>query len=166
MKLTNEMRNLFVKQVIADVPTTDYESQIRDVALKTVLKHMPPAVRKVWDDEATRHWLHMWHRRVGGVYLATPMTDDGLTFEKIEGEVDAAAAPLEQAMDEQSDHINELRRNLSAAVAKITTVEALRKQFPEFEKYLPALSAPTPNLPAPQIVSDLVKAGWPKGAQK
>lgn len=54
MRLTNYMRDAFVKALMQDVPQIDYDQQIRDLAMKRCVERLPPKVRALWDDPATR----------------------------------------------------------------------------------------------------------------
>jgi hypothetical protein len=62
---------------------------------------------------------------------------------------------------------NDAWRSLNSAIMSCTTLAALKKTFPEFEKYYPTEEQPTKNLPAlANVVADLTKLGWPKGGKK
>ena len=61
-----------------------------------------------------------------------------------------------------------LREKLHGCAYAVTTRKALVDLLPEFEKYLPADDASVcRTLPVVQnVVSDFVKAGWPKDGKK
>ena len=71
MKLTNYMRDAFVRAVMDDVPEVDYKQQIRDTALKAAVEAMPAKLRAVWDDSALQDCVAMEHTcRLGRKDLA------------------------------------------------------------------------------------------------
>ena len=45
MKLTNIIRDAFVRSVMNDVPTVDYSEQIREVVTKEAVAQLPEKVR-------------------------------------------------------------------------------------------------------------------------
>lgn len=81
------------------------------------------------------------------------------------GEVKAVVEELEKQNDEQHDSRNNLETKLQAVAESCTTRKALLNALPEFEKYLPADDAAAcRSLPVvANVVSDFMKAGWPKG---
>jgi hypothetical protein len=68
----------------------------------------------------------------------------------------------------QVEKRKELRSKLQATADAVTTRKALIDLLPEFEKYLPADEAKAvATLPAvANVLSDFVKAGWPKNQPK
>ncbi len=56
MKFTNTIRNAFVRSVMGDVPSVDYEEAIRSKAMVVALSMLPPAVAKLWDCQSLRTW--------------------------------------------------------------------------------------------------------------
>jgi hypothetical protein len=57
-------------------------------------------------------------------------------------------------------------RSLAGVVEACSTLKQLKERLPEFTKYYPTEEAPTANLPAlANVVADLSKLGWPKGAK-
>lgn len=163
MKLTNTMREAFVRAAMDDVPSIDYDTLIRKAALQAALKALPATVRKVYDDEKTRTYLENTFLRFGGVSVYVP----GRTNTDISDEDKKSLNELATAKSVQETGRNELRGKLASAATAVTTRKALAELLPEFEKYLPAdLGAANRMLPAvANIVADFTKAGWPKGKQ-
>jgi hypothetical protein len=82
--------------------------------------------------------------------------------------VNSQVEGLLTALAHQVERINALRTKLSATADAVSTRKALIDLLPEFEKYLPAdESKAVASLPAvANVLSDFVKAGWPKNQPK
>lgn len=171
MKLTKYHRDQFISSVMQDVPTVDYDEQVRDLVQKTMLEAAPPKVRELAASE------HAGYINTGPVatplktiYTIRPDNNDNFYYfirDKRPGvwkKLDALA----KAKKEQSMRRTELEQKLRAAVKSVTTRKALADLLPEFKKYLP----PEPpkvdrSLPVvTNVVAEFRKAGWPKGAKK
>jgi hypothetical protein len=57
VRLTNEIRESIVRKAIANLPVVDYKAMITETVQNAVIDAMPPEVRAVWDNEATRRYL-------------------------------------------------------------------------------------------------------------
>lgn len=163
MKLTNYMRDAFVRSAMNDVPKVEYDEQIRALAMKTALAALPAKVQAVWKDPDLKHHLETTyiHFRFAGVSLQIPgAVGDGAARKHVE----EACAPLTNKAIAQTKAHDELERRLRAVAYGVTTRKALADALPEFVKYLPADEpAAIRTLPAiANVVSDFVKAGWPK----
>lgn len=161
MKLTNTIRDAFVRAAMADVPTVDYDDQIQKLVTADAVKQLPPKVAAIYKDAALRPFVSAdYCGQVSGHF-------PGVNF-KPTAETLAVVKRLNDADDVQSTRRNELSRRLRAVAYSVTTRKALIDALPEFEKYLPVDdAAATKNLPAvANVVADFVKAGWPKTASK
>ncbi len=49
MRLTTSIRQAFVSAVLADVPKTDYQEQLRDITMKDSYAQLPLAIQKLVD---------------------------------------------------------------------------------------------------------------------
>ena len=167
MKLTNTMRDAFVRAAMDDVPSVDYTEQIRSLALAAALRVAPPAIQKAWADPELRPYINTSRLWVGGVTTYVPQRDGGTGVELLP-EDNAEVLRLEKASDGQSERESALKEKLKGAAYGCSTRKALATMLPEFERYLPADDAvATRMLPvAANVVADFVKAGWPKGARK
>lgn len=170
MRLTNTIRDAFVRAAMQDVPEVDYSESIRKAAVAAAVKALPPAVRKVYDDEKTRPYLETTYLRYGMTSVSVPGRDarwneDDSQLPRITKADDAALNALAGSAKEQESTRNELERKLRSAAYAVTTRAALVEMLPEFEKYLPAdEAAANRTLPViANIVADFTKAGWPKG---
>lgn len=169
MKLTQLMRDAFVRAAMADVPQVDYNEQ----AASLVKAHMDklfaatfPGVsaQKLVDQGWLRPTNYSMPGYLNGVMAVGPtdyqfLKKDAKLWSKLE-----ALAAKNQAQQVAHRH---LEQNLRAVALSCTTVKALSDALPEFVKYMPA-DAPTAarNLPAvANVVAEFVKAGWPKDKQ-
>lgn len=163
MKLTVGMRDAFVRQVMDDVPEIDYKEMIRSAALADAIEQMPTKVRAVWDDPATRDWIETWtiHAASVTITLPCPVRDDF----KLSKKAAALLEGWEKKSGEQNDQRTDLKAKLRAVAQSVTTTQALLSALPEFEKYIPKdPAAALRTLPVlANVVTDFVKAGWPKG---
>ena len=145
MKLTNYMRDAFIRSVMQDVPHPDY-GKMHDEAQEAVVKAMNPKVRAVYKDDpkALKATYTNFGRETRTLYY---------------GSVDHSKvlAPVYEKRDARYD----AEKKLKAVVYGCSTVKQLRDAFPEFGKYLPSDNKPvTANLPAVSgVVAQLVSLG-------
>lgn len=162
MKLTNYMRDAFVRAVMDDVPEVDYKQQIRDTALKAVVEAMPAKLRTVWDDSALQDCVAMEHTYLTDcVYENLPVYPG--VGDLLETQVHTLEA-LHAKHHTQEDQRYELRTKVKAVAYSAKTRKQLAEMLPEFEKYLPANEAAAiRTLPVvANVVAELMAAGWPK----
>lgn len=159
MKLTKNLREAFVRAVMADVPRIDYREQMQKVATAAAVSMLPVPVAVAYKQfpdyiESRNVWA-------GSLYFSVPAAGNVVFPPEVEEELSRLGA-LNDAQDESR---SALRTKLTAAANSVTTRKALANLLPEFEKYLPADDrTATLNLPAvTNVVADFVKAGWPKG---
>lgn len=157
MKLTNNLREAFIRAAMDDVPHVDYSEQIQSVAQKAAAALLPLKVRALWADNTLRPYVATVYFR--GAMLPGTNADDN----KIRAAAEVVVAPLIKAREAQEAARKDLARKLRAVAYSVTTRAALVEALPEFEKYLPA-DERTANLPAiANVVAEFVAAGWPKG---
>lgn len=165
MKLTKYIRQAFVTSAMNDVPSIDYAEQARVLAQKTMDEALQTLLGKTRIEDMkgwlSRSGLNM-PMGLNNFYLCTPQYDYlKLQRPKVWAELETLAA----AYLAQEEARATLQAKLEGIAASATTRKALVEMLPEFEKYL---SADTPaalrTLPAiANVMSDFVKAGWPKG---
>lgn len=163
MKLTNTIRDAFVRAAMNDVPSVDFEEQYSKLMTDDAVAHLPPAIRKLWDNKATRDYVHLTlvGNRYGGFCAYVP----GMSDYRPSSEATEKGTDLKAQKDAQEDTQSKLRANLKSAAYSVSTRKALAEMLPEFERYLPTDEA-TANRSVPAIanlVADFSKAGWPKG---
>lgn len=166
MRLTNTMRDAFVRAAMNDVPQVDYNERVSKLVEAEVkaefAKDFPGAD---YDKLVAAGWLEQsWYatpRGLSNPYVYMP-PNFAHRFETRIGEQVAAMATASRTQDNIRD---ELEAKLKSVAYSVSTREALAKALPEFEKYLPeAPDAVAKNLPAvANIVADFSRAGWPKG---
>jgi Nucleotide modification associated domain 5 len=171
MKLTKTIRDAFVRAAMNDVPSVDYAEQIRAGTLAAVLEILPKPIRDMWNDPKLRRYLETHYVCVAGnINVAVPWpgylrNEEGRAA--IKPEARAELDQLAALMKAQEAQRNALHIKLKGCAESVTTRKALVALLPEFEKYLPADEpAALRTLPVvANVVSDFVKAGWPKGKQ-
>ena len=157
MRLTNFHRSAIVAAALQDVPTVNYIEQLRTLINKKVLAFQK--ANKLDLVEPTRlisSYIHL----AGQSFSTTGM----FSTEKntILDSPDVVA--LVTAHRDQQTRISALSSSLRSVLEGCTTVAQAKQMLPEFEKYFPssttALSRSVPVLA--NVLSDFVKAGWPK----
>ena len=167
MRLTNVIRDSFVRSVMNDVPSIDYNEQAKKLfesGLDTfwisnigtldlrdkLVKHdaIPRRCYYLQDGlESTYGYgpnSYRWSESVPGLHKKL-----------------VELAKLKRAQDLK---VGELEAKIRGVAYSVSTRKALADALPEFEKYLPADDAKAiRTLPVVQnVVADFVKAGWPK----
>lgn len=163
MKLTDYIRQAFVKAAMDDVPKIDYEQQCRDLLNKKRLAILKPlGLDKAAPNRLTKTMVYM-KGSMPNMYA------QGLLYvESIKLEADEDIRGLCDLHEAQRNARQHLENKLEGIAAGCTTRKQLVELLPEFEKYLPAEEAkPGANLPAiSNLVGDFVRAGWPKNKKQ
>lgn len=156
MKLTNTIRDAFVRAVLNDVPEIDYSEEKSRILQAEARERLPAKVRAIFDDKELRGFLGTKYVKGCYVYAATDYEPTAGTLKKIEA--------INKKNDAQRTRNQELRSKLYAVARSVTTRDALAKALPEFVKYLPASEAAASRMVpvVANVVADFVKAGWPK----
>lgn len=159
MKLTENLREAFVRAAMADVPTIDYREQLQKVVTAAAVNLLPPAVAAAY--KQFPEYIETRHVYAGSMYFYVPAVQSPVFPDDVKQEIKR----LDALNDAQNEMLSALRTKLDAAANSVTTRKALADLLPEFEKYLPAdKRAATLNLPAvANIMADFARAGWPKG---
>lgn len=159
MKLTKYQKQAILVAINNDIPQPDRVAR-RAVIQAEVVKLMTPAVRKVYKEtpEALRtecvydlHDGESWDSRI---------IVCGNVSEKV---LKKLMEPYRAADNERTETLTKLRGVIDAC----TTLKKLKDTLPEFEQYFPKENEPVKNLPAvANLVTDMMKLGWPKGGKK
>jgi len=177
MRLNESIRSAFVNAVLNDTPKVDYVEQRRKIIQDHLFAIAPAAILRVYKDQDLRRFLRLDHVSYEGAsgsrlswglgkYWLVP--DTSYTY-KIE---DKSILKQLHAIDEQEtaqvNQRTELEKKLRATILAFNTVKQARDALPEFVKYLPDEADPKcKTLPAiTDLVTDLVKAGWPDKGKK
>lgn len=165
MKLTNYIREAFVRSAMNDVPEVDYQEQATKLVVAYVVSTAPASIQKALKAGSPESdWIVRSHLGLPGsmgcVYIPGPNTKWSTFSQPVRDEIKR----LEEALSKQTAQRKELMVSLGAAAKSVTTRAALATLLPEFEKYLPANEqAACKTLPAvANIMAGFVKAGWPK----
>jgi len=170
MRLTQAMRNVFVKAAMDDVPQTDYQEAVRKLAVESALRALPAIIRKAYADKEARPHLDNHYERfgshchTGGVSVSLPGANGSGKFLPDDKKAIAALVAEIQAQEKRRE---ELKSRLSGAAAACSTRKALAELLPDFAKYLPAETEVERNLPViTGLVDQFAAAGWPKAQPK
>lgn len=166
MRLTNFLRDGFIRAVMHDVPKINYEEQAHKIARDAITarfnKTFPgldyaTCSQSGWFDSGTVDMP----RHINNIY-AKPYCGYGMlkSDEKLWAKLEALGAKKK----DQDDQMTNLETRLKGVAYACTTRKQLEEALPEFSSYLPEEEAKAAkNLPAvANVLSDFVKAGWPK----
>lgn len=162
MRLTNTMRESFVRAAMQDVPAVDYIEKARVL----VTKKEQAVLKKAGLLDVDPYRLDYKSANFGGYGNRHSFGVRGLTTEEIKViESDEAITVLISQHKEQEERLDALRTKLTGAINARTARKQAAEALPEFEKYLPADEPKAlRSLPAlANVAADFVKAGWPKG---
>lgn len=169
MKLTNYMRDAFIRAAMNDVPSVDYVGQANTIASAALAAAFAKEFPGVDMEKADASG---WLKHVGvkmpvnlpNLFTAAPSYE---CLEK-DAKVWAKLCELDKLHDRQVRERNGLQEKLHAVAYSVSTRKALVAALPEFEKYLPEDEPKAiRSLPVvANVVTDFVKAGWPKGGKK
>jgi hypothetical protein len=157
--ITKWDKQAIVKAIMADVPKVDKKKR-REELQASVVKLMSPEARKLF--KTTPNALRTYH--VGDI------TYDGNWSQRdvVAGDVpNDKIDTLCEKYKEEDKNIREVEYKIKGIVDTCRTIKQLNERLPEFKKYFPTVEKPVANLPAiANVVADLSKLGWPKGASK
>ena len=168
MRLTNTLRKAFVRAVMDDVPSTDYQEQARELLSKAAEENLPPALKRaIVIDPSVRDWIESRYHHVGkfplsGTYLLG--TREALDLLNKDDALQQKLQTLSDALAEQNKCRNQLQAKIEGIAASCASRKQLLQALPEFEKYLPVeTAASSRSVPAlANLLADLTAAGWPK----
>lgn len=171
MKLTNSIRDSFINAVMQDVPSGDYQKQAKDIFEKPALDAMPAAVARIYKDPKTKGYVSLTYISFAGFSHYIPHGNPRPLLahdaENFLGSKTEELEKLRQAYKDELTKNRELRNRLNSVVYSCSTRKQLLEALPEFEKYLPALTDKTVDLPAvSNVVGAFMEAGWPKDSPK
>lgn len=161
MKLTNNLRQAFVRAAMNDVPSIDYTEQIRTLVNSKVKKlHIKAGIQDLHTERLNSQYFSFAHQG----FSVRGLTTDEHSQLKLDPELKALSAKYEEQRQERL----KLETSLEGAIAGCNTRKQAVDALPEFEKYLPADGvAAMRSLPAlANVLTDFVKAGWPKNQKR
>lgn len=168
MRLTNIIRDSFIRAVMHDLPSPEnFEKQAHDIYKADAIEQMPAQLRPLALDKELSTWfetnsVYTYNSPFSSVYVFTQRGHSYVAS-------DAAKAKVAELTAKAKTHKAEreaLEEKLKGVAYGCTTRKMLAEALPEFDKYLPADEpAACRSLPAvANLVADFTKAGWPKGA--
>lgn len=163
MRLTNTLRDAFVRAAMQDVPKQDYKEEIRKQVQADAYSKLPAKVKALHDNKDLRHYIATQNIWIGGEYVNVPCGDRYVAS----GEISEVIQVLQNKSDAQQEARQALQRKLRGCAYACSTRKSLLEMLPEFEKYLPEDDAAAcKTLPVvANVVSDFIKAGWPASAK-
>lgn len=167
MRLTKEDKQAFVHAVMDDVPSVDYDEQVRARLEEWGFNALPQALKAVAKEFPDYFEIQYIPTPAGfpGVFVICPPHLCGHNFERAVPEVWAELMVIgEKKMAQDKIHA-ELRSKVTALINGCTTLKQAQERLPEFAKYLPANRDGSfiTNLPVANTLVDLQNAGGPKG---
>lgn len=164
MRLTNNMRDAFVRAAMQDVPTTDYREELRIYIQKVAFEKLPLIIQTAYSNINTQPYIETvrYHNDITTIY------HPGYTDVRLTAEEQAHVDKLEKKHNAELEKMAALRTKIYAVARSATTRKQLLEMLPEFEKYLPENPAAADrSVPCIQnVVSDFMKAGWPANKEK
>lgn len=155
-RLSGRDRDRLVSKILDDIPTINYNEQINELLSKVSKEQLPVELKAAIKADSTilfHVYLDRWKDDTG--YYRDVYGRDFQPTNETQHEV----MRLNKLREDQASTRRTLKSNLRNALMSITTVKQLLEVFPEFAKYV-VVETETLNLPAPVIVTDLMKAGW------
>lgn len=163
MRLTNDIRDRIIRDIMADIPVVAHEDVMRKRAMEIAVSLLPADVLAVYNGP-NRHWIETGATFVCCVAYKLPGLNDYESRKAREAAIegDEVWAAAHQAHDEQRENRKALMAALRVNLAGCSTRKQFVERFPELAKYAPQDTQATANLPATnELVERLQSAGLP-----
>lgn len=158
MRLNTYTKQAIVSSIINDVPKLD-EAALKDSIQAALVAAMTPDVQRIYKTKPDV----LRRERIPSYEVGVLVAFDTIVADLKGADVRKVLKPFRDAHEERQ----RIMRQVTSAINTCVTLKQLTTLLPEFKKYYPTEEAPTKNLPAlANIVADLSKLGWPKGATK
>ena len=162
MKLTNQIRDAFIKAAMSDVPHVDYQAQATELVKDWISAQMAAIFPGV-DLEKAGPWLGRkslyMPDNLKCVYTFAP----DYYHLKTDSKLWAKLVEMDKKLQDQAKKREGLAEQLHGCAYSVNTVKALAGLLPEFAHYLPSEATPARMLPATTgVISAFHAAGWPK----
>lgn len=174
MNLTKTHKEHIVHMVMQDTPRRhklSVQDRLQAVVDEAITKRGPKGVAHLWKDKEFGQYLHRTSTNAG--YLR-PKPNSGYEYNApyvsflFNHELpndDPARAEIATILEDHLDECGkreQVRSQLSAALAGVRTRKQFIKQFPELEKYAPAEPGKDCTVPAiANVMAALSTMGWP-----
>lgn len=170
MRLTNFIRDAFIRSAMHDVPKKDYEEQAQKLAREFVkVKFAKDFPSMDYDKAGESGWFEssslQMPRFINNIYMNVTT---GYGMLKNDEKLWAKLEVLSEKKKQQDDNMSTLETRLRGVAYACTTRKQLEDALPEFKAYLPEEEAKAARtLPAvTNVVADFTKAGWPAKGKK
>lgn len=173
MRLTNYIREAFIRSALADVPNVGYAEEARKIITKDAFDRLPFEVQEMTKDPRLEKYVPRGYEsfEVFSAEVYTDRENNAHNWNRrnqlpaFSKEAKAKLQDLVNKSKEQHTVRTRLEQKLRQVAYSVTTRKALVESLPEFEKYLPPEQSAASDRSVPVIV-DVVKefkdAGWPK----
>lgn len=165
-RLTKNSRTAFIRAVVDDIPTVDYDEKMRIALQKFAVSVMPAKLRALYKEFAN-HFEHSTAWTNAGFSNVTVVSPSREAFEQAIERDEAITLTIRQLSAdrlEQEERIDGLRDKVHALAFSVNTVEALLEAAPDMAKYISSrgdvLDRTVPVVT--NLVQELHSAGWPK----
>lgn len=165
-RLNEHLRNCIVRAIMDDVPSTDYKEEIKKAAQNVAIELLPPEVRVLAKHPELSQYVRVTSMYLGYIRFSINVfgLDDNDYDVKLREAIEPAVTQLNKLHEAQEEQRNIIESKVRGVVHSARTAEALVKIAPEFEKYLPkGTTAPQYPVVVTDTITELMKAGWPKG---
>lgn len=168
MKLTKATREQFVANVMKDLPEPpNFAELIEKKVVEAFVGALPPKVAALWRDPQLRQYVastQFYHRGAARVQCLIPSTSVNYRYvEDIPGDVKAEVKAIIAEAEAFFAQRDNLRTSLAAIASACTTDTSLASRLPEFAEYIPKPAAGAMLPATTNLITDFMKAGWPKG---
>ncbi len=168
MRLSKFDKECIIQRIMQDVPKTDYNAAAKKLIVDHFTPLLPPAIAKAIKDPLLEPHIKRTQVQMPGklhnIYVRGACDATGGDYYTPGGDLKKQVDSIHDALKVQIEANKKLEQSLEDAFRGINTRKQALSVFPEFEKYLPAETSGTGNLPmVTTVISDLVQAGWPDG---
>lgn len=162
MKLTNQIRDAFIKAAMSDVPKIDYQANAQELA-KDWLESQMAVVFPGVDITKAEPWLEQKSVYMPGSLRSFYTFSSDYNILKSNAKLWAKLEAIAKVSDAQAIKRKQLEEQLRGCAYSVMTRKALAELLPEFAHYLPNESTPAKMLPATTgVIKAFHAAGWPK----
>lgn len=170
MKLTRYDKQVFIRNVLADVPQVDYEDTLRKKVVADAISKLPEEIKKVYADPLLRDYVVCTYANIPipmkiGYHPQVSIHVPGVKYQvPKQGSLAIEINDLAEKIAAQRTALSDLEIRLRNTSEPITTLARLKQVFPELEKYMPKEPHKTQDLPASNdVMVSLKNMGFPKG---
>lgn len=167
-KFTNYQRDAFIRSVLNETPQIDYDTLIRNRLQEILVAKVDNKLQAIYKDKELRKHLGLSYVSFNGAkYFSAKLyfVDGEFSLKMLSKEEQEEIHKLLADYKDQDTDRNKLKEKLRGVIYSYTSIKKAHECMPEFAKYLPQYSKPeSKQFYAPAIndlVTDLVKAGWP-----